>query len=89
MACRTTRPKLELVRIVRTPDRRIVIDDTGRLAGRGAYVCRTAACLTIANTKGALTRALETPVPTALLASVDLGPDADPDIMQGGARDQK
>ncbi len=89
MACRTTRPKLELVRIVRTPDRRVVIDDTGRLAGRGAYVCRTAACLTIANTKGALSRALETPVPTALIASVALGPDADHDIMQGGARGQK
>jgi len=78
-----------LVRIVRTPDRRVVIDETGRLAGRGAYVCRTAACLTIANTKGALTRALETPVPTALIASIALGPDPDHDIMQGGARGQK
>jgi predicted RNA-binding protein YlxR (DUF448 family) len=77
------------VRIVRTPDGTIVADDTGRLAGRGAYVCRTAACLTIANTKGALTRALETPVPTALLASIDLGTHAHHDTIEGGARGQE
>ncbi len=88
MACRTARPKRDLVRIVRTPDGRIVLDDTGRLAGRGAYVCRTAACLTIANTKSALSRALETPVPTALLASIPLGSDPKHDI-EGGARGQE
>ena len=76
------------MRIVRTPDGRVVADDTGRQAGRGAYVCRTAACLTIANTKGALTRALEIPVPTALLASIDLGDHAH-DTIEGGARGQE
>jgi predicted RNA-binding protein YlxR (DUF448 family) len=77
------------VRIVRTPDGTAVADDTGRLAGRGAYVCRTAACLTIANTKGALTRALEIPVPTALLASIDLGTHTHHDTIEGGARGQE
>ena len=47
------------------------------------------ACLTIANTKGALSRALETPVPTALLASIDLGPGKRHDIIEGGARGQE
>ena len=89
VACRTTRPKRELVRIVRTPDGRVVVDETGRLAGRGAYVCRSAACLTIANTKGALSRALETSVPTALLASIPLGHDTTHDINEGGARGQE
>lgn len=89
MACRTPRPKRELVRIVRTPDRRVVVDDTGRLAGRGAYVCRTAACLTIANTKSALSRALEIPVPTALIASIALASDTTTDMIEGGARGQE
>jgi predicted RNA-binding protein YlxR (DUF448 family) len=89
VACRTARPKRDLVRIVRTPDGRVVVDDTGRLAGRGAYVCRTAACLTIANTRSALSRALDTPVPTALLASVDLGGAATIDTNEGGARGQE
>ena len=89
VACRTARPKRELVRIVRTPDGRVEVDETGRLAGRGAYVCRTAACLTIANTRGVLARALETQVPTALFASVDLGATTNHDTIEGGARGQE
>ena len=41
VACRTVRPKRDLQRIVRTPTGEIVADETGRAAGRGAYVCRT------------------------------------------------
>jgi predicted RNA-binding protein YlxR (DUF448 family) len=77
------------VRIVRTPDGALIADESGRLAGRGAYVCRTAACLTIANTKGALTRALHTPVPAALLASIDLTAGSTHDTIEGGARGQE
>jgi hypothetical protein len=58
VACRTARPKRELVRIVRTPDGRIVLDVTGRLAGRGAYLCHDEACRETALAKGALRRAL-------------------------------
>jgi predicted RNA-binding protein YlxR (DUF448 family) len=74
---------------VRTPAGRVEIDPTGRLAGRGAYVCRAASCLTIANTKGALSRALETPVPTALIASIPLGTDHEHEVIEGGARGQE
>ncbi len=73
MACRTPRPKRELQRIVRTPGGDVVVDPTGRLAGRGAYVCPDTDCVSIAIKKGALSRALETPLPTAFLASVDPG----------------
>ncbi|MDD5888287.1 MAG: YlxR family protein [bacterium] len=31
-------PKKELLRIVRTPDGNIVVDETGKLNGRGAYI---------------------------------------------------
>ncbi len=89
VACRTTRPKRELVRIVRTPTGTLVADETGRLAGRGAYVCRTAACLTIANTKGSLSRALKTAVPAVLLASIDLAAGTPHDTIEGGARGQE
>jgi predicted RNA-binding protein YlxR (DUF448 family) len=89
VACRTARPKRELVRIVRRPDGSVVVDDTGRVAGRGAYVCRTATCLTIANTKGALSRALETSVPTALLASIELADPETHDTTGGGPHGQE
>jgi uncharacterized protein len=73
VACRTPRAKRELQRIVRTPAGDVVVDPTGRLAGRGAYVCPATDCLSIAIKKGALSRALETPLPAAFIASVDPG----------------
>jgi predicted RNA-binding protein YlxR (DUF448 family) len=55
---------------VRTPDGGIVADQSGRLAGRGAYICRSIDCLDRAITKGALSRALKTPLPEALRATL-------------------
>ena len=66
-----------------------MFDPTGRVAGRGAYVCHDTDCLSIAITKGALSRALETSVPTALLASIDLGDPSTHDTIEGGARGQE
>ena len=67
VACRTSRPKRELQRVVRTPERDVVFDPSGRLAGRGAYVCLETDCLDLSIRKGALARALETPLPVAFL----------------------
>lgn len=87
VACRTSRPKRELQRIVRTPERNVVIDPSGRLAGRGAYVCEGTACLDLAITKGALARALETPLPASFLEAVR---GAIPtNTTEGGARGQE
>ena len=36
--------KRELVRIVRMPDGKIAIDPTGKVAGRGAYLCPNRQC---------------------------------------------
>ena len=58
------------MRIVRTPDGRVTIDETGRLAGRGAYLCRQAGCWTTALERGALGRALETSLPAELRESL-------------------
>jgi uncharacterized protein len=44
IACRTVRGKREFVRIVRTPDERVESDETGKKAGRGAYLCRQRDC---------------------------------------------
>jgi predicted RNA-binding protein YlxR (DUF448 family) len=88
VACRTSRPKRDLLRIVRTADRAVAIDETGRAAGRGAYVCTGTDCLTIAITKGALARALKTPLPPAFLATVG-GPERNTNTIEGGARGQE
>ena len=56
--CRAHAPKKELIRIVRTPDGRIVADAGGKTPGRGAYICRKASCLEKARKSRALERML-------------------------------
>ena len=58
-ACREMKPKNELVRIVKTKDGDILLDTTGKLAGRGAYVCKDVECLNKAEKSNALARAFE------------------------------
>lgn len=45
MGCNEMKPKTELVRVVRSPEGEVSLDLTGKKAGRGAYVCRSAECL--------------------------------------------
>ena len=59
IACREMRAKKELLRVVRTADGTLVFDATGKQNGRGAYLCRDAACLDRALKTRALERALE------------------------------
>ncbi len=65
----------------------MTIDSTGRLAGRGAYLCRDAGCWTLAVRRGALGRALEAPVPTDLREALEAGPSTL--NTEGGARGQE
>jgi predicted RNA-binding protein YlxR (DUF448 family) len=59
VACRTVRPKRELVRIVRTPEGSVAVDETGKRSGRGAYLCPEFNCWDRAlSSKGQLGRAL-------------------------------
>src|SRR5215471_10038295 len=60
VACGESRPKRELIRIVRTPDGRIVLDPTGKKSGRGAYLCAKRSCWEPALRKGKLEREFET-----------------------------
>lgn len=45
IACRSVKPKNELIRIVRTPDGKVTIDLSGKVAGRGAYICDDEECI--------------------------------------------
>jgi len=75
------------LRIVRTSSGDVIPDETGRAAGRGAYVCRTGDCLDKALTKGALSRAFKTSLPQetrdALAGSLNT------EEIEGGARGQE
>ncbi|HHY55704.1 MAG TPA: YlxR family protein [Chloroflexi bacterium] len=59
IGCRQAEGKRTFVRIVRTPQG-VVIDPTGKLAGRGAYVHRSPACWEAALKGNRLEQALRT-----------------------------
>ncbi|MDH7484702.1 MAG: YlxR family protein [Anaerolineae bacterium] len=60
VACRQTRNKRELVRIVRTATGDVQIDPSGKLPGRGAYLCRNRTCWELALAQRRLDHALKT-----------------------------
>lgn len=62
MACRTTRAKRELVRVVRSPEGTLSVDLRGKASGRGAYLCPDPACLERGLAGGALSKALGIPI---------------------------
>lgn len=63
VGCGQTRSKKELMRIVRTPDSQISIDTTGKLSGRGVYICRSMECLTAAFKGKKMEKALQMELP--------------------------
>lgn len=59
IACRETKPKRELLRVVRTPDGHVVVDATGKKSGRGAYLSARLSCWQKALKSNLLERELE------------------------------
>ena len=70
IACRRTDSKRELVRVVRTADRGVLIDSTGKVAGRGAYLCKVQDCWNKGLKGSLLSRALKTTLTEADMAAL-------------------
>ena len=69
--CGEMKEKKSLIRIVRTPDVTIQIDRTGKLNGRGAYLCDDLACLRTARKRRSLQRSLDTPIPDEIFDELE------------------
>ena len=68
-SCIVTKEKLskkELIRIVRTPEGNVIIDESGKANGRGAYLKKDLEVITKARKSKILNRVLEVEVPDAL-----------------------
>lgn len=68
VGCREMREKRALLRIVKSAEGTIRFDPTGKASGRGAYLCRSRACLQKAMKQKQLERALETRIDEAVYA---------------------
>ena len=63
VGCGEMKDKKDLIRVVRTQEGEILPDMTGRVNGRGAYVCKTADCLKRAIRQKQLDRQLDVTLP--------------------------
>ena len=70
-ACRRHSPKEELVRVCRSADGRIFVDETGKAPGRGAWLHRTPECIALAAKKKALNAAFGCAVPGSVYGELD------------------
>ncbi len=56
-------PKNELIRVVRTPEKKVIIDETGKANGRGAYLKKSVEVIEKAKKTKILERHLEVNIP--------------------------
>lgn len=56
LGCNEQKQKRELIRIVKTKEGDISIDFSGKMHGRGAYICHSEECLAKAKKSKALSR---------------------------------
>jgi predicted RNA-binding protein YlxR (DUF448 family) len=71
VACRETKPKRELLRVVRTPDGHVLIDATSKKSGRGAYLCARLSCWETAMKKKRLEQEFEVTISEEDRAGLD------------------
>jgi len=62
--------KTDLIRIVKSPEGIISIDSTGKMQGRGAYICKLDPCLQRAEKQKALSRVFKMAVPNEIWAEL-------------------
>ena len=63
MGCRERKAKNDMIRVVRRTDGVDSLDFSGKLNGRGAYICPDPECLKKAQKSKSLERSLEVPIP--------------------------
>ena len=71
VVCRQGKSKEELLRVIKTPEGAVRLDASGKANGRGAYICRDAACISAARKKKGLDRSLKTAVPESVYEELE------------------
>lgn len=60
IGCKNSFEKSQLIRISKTPDGEIIVDEKGKTDGRGAYICKSITCLNKAFKKNQLAYSFKT-----------------------------
>ena len=70
IGCREMKPKNSMVRIIKTPEDVICLDATGKMNGRGAYLCNSASCYEKAVKSKGIERSLKTNIPQEIYDAI-------------------
>ena len=70
IACNEQREKNSLLRIVKSKDGTIEVDETGKKSGRGAYICKSEECLDKAIKSKRLERIFEKEIENELYENI-------------------
>lgn len=66
LGCNESKPKRELIRVVKNKENEIKLDLIGKINGRGAYICNDTECFEKARGNKRINRALEIEIPKEL-----------------------
>lgn len=70
VACQENKEKKELMRVVRSPEGQVSVDPSGRLNGRGAYVCLNLSCIQLSESKNLLGKQLKATIDPSVYESL-------------------
>lgn len=71
VGCGEMKSKKEMMRVLKTAEKEIVLDTTGRKNGRGAYLCFCKECLQNAAKNRGLERSLKMAIPKEVYESLE------------------
>ncbi len=71
VGCGEKKLKKELIRVLRTPEGNIVIDRTGKMSGRGAYICPNVNCFKKASKQRRIENSLEVKIPDEVYTALE------------------
>ena len=71
LGCSEMKPKRELIRVVHQKDGTILLDATGKQAGRGAYICPQMSCLKAARKARRLEKAFSCRISDDIYAALE------------------
>lgn len=71
LGCNEHKPKVELLRVVKSPEGEISLDFKGKKSGRGAYICRDLKCLKRARKSRRIDRNLDTTIPDSVYDAME------------------
>ena len=68
--CRTQYPKRDMIRLAKTSDGQVTLDETGKKPGRGLYICHSEACLAQAMKSSRLEKAARAKIGEEVIAEL-------------------